>query len=92
MLLRNGRCVHAIRCYCGFPRSCDGSERNGISQTHDRHNRSADPPCPSNIGWLEAFRKEEIEEEGRSKDGGHRDSNEDVVRGDANKVIIVDGC
>jgi len=36
------------------------------------------------------FEPEEVEEEGGAKDDGDVDTNEDVVRGDADEVVVVD--
>lgn len=51
----------------------------------------ADAPGELDGGRLAAFGPEEIEEEGGAEDGGDVDADEDVVRGDADEVVVVDG-
>ena len=38
------------------------------------------------------FGPEEVEEEGGAEDGGDEDADEDVIRGYADVVVVVDSC
>lgn len=68
-------------------RVCD-STAEGEDTREDR----ADAPCELYAPRFLAFRPEEVEEECGTEDGGYVDADEDVVRGDTDKVIVVNCC
>ena len=47
-------------------------------------------PSVDDASRLLSLRPEEIEEEGGTEDGGDKDTDEDVVRCDADEVVVVD--
>lgn len=51
----------------------------------------ADAPCEFHGGCLMSLGPEEVEEEGGAEDGGDVDAHEDIVRGNADEVVVVDG-
>lgn len=84
---RRGVDVDEVR---GAGREDDGvSERAGQREQNREH--GADAPGEFHGGGLGAFGPEEVEEEGGAEDGGHVDADEDVVGGDADEVVVVDG-
>lgn len=71
-------------------RSDNDGEGQGIGKAHDSDHDGTNPPAPSNVPRLVAFRKEQVEEKRRSKDGRDGDADKDVVGCDADKVVVVD--
>jgi hypothetical protein len=68
------------------------SKRQGRGQREYASEDGADAPCEFDGGRFEAFGPEEVEEEGCAEDGGDVDAVEDVVGGDADEIVVVDGC
>jgi hypothetical protein len=67
------------------------SQRQGRGQREYASEDGADAPCEFDGRGFEAFGPEKVEEEGGAEDGRDVDAVEDVVAGDADDVVIVDG-
>lgn len=68
----------------------DDGQRDGIRERHDGHDDGGYPPADLHGAGLVPLGPEEVEEEGGAEDGGDRDADEDVVRLDADEVVVVD--
>jgi hypothetical protein len=87
MLRRRSICTSYIRRVC----SQYNCKRQGRGQREYASEDGADAPCEFDGGRLAAFGPEEVEEEGCAEDGRDVDAVEDVVAGDADDVVVVDG-
>lgn len=67
----------------------DDSQGNGVSESHEADEDGADFPCDSDAAGLVAFGPEEVEEEGGTENGGDGYADEDVVGGNADKVVVI---
>jgi len=76
------RDVRTVRCN----NDCEGQ---GIRETHDAREHRAELPGKADRLALVSFGPEQVEKESRSKYRCNIDADEDVVGGDADKIIVV---
>lgn len=69
----------------------DDGVGEGAREGEEAGEHGADAPGELDGLGLMPFGPEEVEEEGGAEDGGDVDADEDVVRGDADEVVVVDG-
>ena len=68
----------------------DDGESQGICEAHHTREHTAELPSKADGLALLSLGPEQVEEESQSKDGGDVNADEDIVRGNADEVVVVD--